>query len=127
MLFDIFCCVFRKSLSLLIALFSIVSTESGMVTFSKEEQEEKANVPIVSTESGIVIFFKEGQLEKALSPIVFNAGDNLTEVRFSQDQKARSPIVITESGNEILSARLPEKVSPPNVTTPSGIAFFSPP
>ncbi|GEM_PF-2251368 len=98
-----------------------------MVIFSKEEQEEKANVPIVSTESGIVIFFKEGQLEKALSPIVFNAGDNLTEVRFSQDQKARSPIVITESGNEILSARLPEKVSPPNVTTPSGIAFFSPP
>ena len=38
-----------------------------MVTFSKEEQEEKANVPIVSTESGIVIFFKEGQLEKAQS------------------------------------------------------------
>ena len=56
MLFDIFCCVFRKSLSLLIAPHPILVTLEGIVILVKLLQFSNASLPILVTLFGIVLF-----------------------------------------------------------------------
>ena len=52
------------------AEYSMLVTESGIMTDSREEQLEKAYFPMLVTESGIMTDSREEQPEKALSGIV---------------------------------------------------------
>ena len=69
MLFDIFCCVFRKSLSLLIAESPIDVTVSGIVILVSPLQPLNAESPIDVTVSGIVILVSPLQPQNTEEPI----------------------------------------------------------
>ena len=103
MLFGVFCCVFRKSLSLLIALSGISITPSGISIEIKELQPKNALGPISSKVVGSVTVSNLVHPLKALSSISVTPSGISIEIKELQPKNAFAPICFKDVGKVTVS------------------------